>query len=197
MRCLLDLECQCAAPTFSRHQRSNRRRPPVRMYHDFAAAEHRLKCSAALFRRLILPRTGCGFRARRWHRAWSQRGAGTSSFCASTSRGKLGWSTTAIHADVVPGFMRVRSQAFRSSIFRVAREGHEKSSLDQSRSAAAGACASGHRPSRAEFAVMLPRHTLASITTVGRNIGICRRQSVERLRRAHEHFARREAGLLR
>jgi hypothetical protein len=54
----------------------------------------------------------------------------------------------------------------------------------------------GHRPSRAELAAMLPRHTLASITTVGRNIGICRRQSVDWLRRAHEHFARREAGLL-
>jgi hypothetical protein len=45
------------------------------------------------------------------------------------------------------------------------------------------------------IAVLLPRHPIQSIRTMAWNLGYVRRRT-NWLRIAHEHFARREAGLL-
>jgi len=61
----------------------------------------------------------------------------------------------------------------------------------------------GRRPSKAEVAEAFPRHPIWSVMNMARKLGLrCgRRQPLERdvtrwMRVAHEHFARREAGLL-
>ena len=54
----------------------------------------------------------------------------------------------------------------------------------------------GH-PSRGELTSMLPRHPIMSITATAGRMCLGRRPQAIWLRIAHQHFARREAGLLR